>query len=220
MPRLVLKQDSGYITKKEALPFLFASALSDTLPQFWKEMFPHDDDTIGRYFPSNTQSGHLVICRVLDRTDSMEGFVIMEVGKDGTLLNHGTHSAMGDWCDEDVLKNIRKVGRYFMIIDCGHGSAYGSEHAYIFDRVEPDSSSNCVFLSSYTGMGPYPQMVNYEMEIKDSVIIMHYKVQKGEYKENYDIKWVKDRDVDVMYQRKNNSWAATDSTLFGNMDME
>jgi len=224
LPRLILKQDSGYITKKEVLPFLLASGITDTIQGFWKTRFPNDGDTVGRYFRSSTQNGHLAICRSLYKVDSVETFVIMEVAGDGELLSYGIHSSIDYWCDEDAVKNAHKIGRYFIIKGCGHGSGYGSEYADIFDRADTGSVLNYVFLSNYSSHGmpdyEYAQMVTSQIDIRDSGILIHYTIQKGAWKRNYDIKWVKDHIADVMYKRKNNRWAATDSALLENIDME
>ena len=67
---------------------------------------------------------------------------------------------------------------------------------------------------------PYPQIIDSKIELSDSGLVVHYYVQKGRRDKNYDIKWEKDRDADVLYRRANNRWAATDSTLLANMDME
>ena len=215
-----LKNDSGYVTKREILSFLLANNLTDTIKEYWQKRFKNDEDTIGKYFPSNTQGNKILLVKLLYKQDTFEHLVVLEINNSGQLLKNTAYWPNDEWCDQDAVRSFIKTGRYFMITGCGHGSGYGSEYMYIFDRVIPEDNLAKIYISIYKSYG-VKQIVNSTMKIYDSSILIHYTIIDGYYSEIDDkIERNEAKEGDVLYTWVNNNWKASDSSILKEMDMD
>ncbi len=215
-----LKDDSGYIKKKEILSFLLENNLTDTIKEYWQKRFKNDEDTIGKYFPSNTQGNKILLVKLLYKQDSFEHLVVLEINSSGQLLKNTAYWPNDEWCAQDAIRSFTKTGRYFMITGSGHGSGYGSEYKYIFDTVMHEDSLAKIYCTIYRYLG-VEQKVSSTMKIYDSTILVHYIIMNGYYGESDDkIEREEAKEGDVLYTWVNNNWKASDSSILKEMDMD
>lgn len=219
LPTLILQADSGYVTRKELFPFLLTAGLTDSIDSYWEIKFPGNDDTVGKYYPSNSNGNTIVLAKFLNKQDSIEHLILMELRTDGTLLQHTIYSITDEWCNEDALRSFRKTGKFFMITGCGHGSGYSSEFKYIFDRIIPEDSIARIYFSTYRSYG-IPQRVSSAIIQCDTILKVHYTIAKGSEGSNGRTQWTTANESDVSFFWRNNEWVAEDSAILKEMDVD
>lgn len=222
-PVLLLQGDSGTMTKKQALSFLLLTHITDTIDGYWIVGSWGDDDTIGKYFRMNERGDVLALVRVIDAKDSVETYVVVRLDASGRLKRYMRIPYNDLWCEKVGVTNFSRIGKYYLVSTCGHGSGFSSEHRYIFDDVDTGGGSCPIFFGNYyyfcTGDPRYAQMTDADMEIHGDSIVLLYTVQRGN-KEKEEIEWQVERKARVAYVRVNGRWTTGDSSLLEGMDME
>ncbi len=213
---LVLKSDSGYVSKSDALEFLIANHLTDTLDDYWKIRFPGDEDTIGKYYPSNTNGNIILLVKLMDYNKAFERLVLMEISKDGLLLGHTAYDVTDDRC-EDAVRSFRKNGKYFIITGCGHGSGLGWGYGYVFDHVVQEGLLNSIgftgFCATYWANPDQSQRITSTMETDDTSVLLHYTIMTGWNNRGDEIQWQPPIKADVRYTWEDDHWITKDSAL-------
>lgn len=217
--QLRLDSDSGYIQASEALEFLLDAALIDTtggyirgsgtfftypVPDneevYYKECGYEPTDTIGKYYTFKKTKNYLVALSLSN------DIFLLELTPENDLVRydfrgHGAHGCC--WNDFDDL--LKKYGDYFGTITCGTGPAYCSAYITFFkDKILTENKSLPLSMfSGAWGEGIPGYMLHSIPELKDSVLVMHYTVEKFINDENDEMKIVSVDSFIVNYSYKN-----------------
>ncbi len=220
---LILKSDSGYVSKSEALGFLIANQLTDTTGDYWKIRFPKNGDTIGKYYPSNTRGNTILLVKAMDKNTTFETHMLLEINKDGQLISHSSYGVEDDRC-EDAIMSFRKKGKYFIITGCGHGSGLGWEYGYVFPHAVQGGQLNAICFSSFCSISwanpEQAQKVSSTMEMDDTSLLFHYTIKAGWNNRSDEIQWQSVRKADVRYTWQTDHWVTKDSALLENVCLD
>ncbi len=222
VPRLQLTSDSGYITKNVALSFLLAANLTDATGDYWKERYPRNTDTVGKYYRTDS-GGVMVLLEAWSGKDASELLFAIELRKDGTMARTETYTTFsGHWCQESPVRTFSKAGPYFMITGCGHGSGYSSEYRYIFRHPLPEDKLDAIYFGSYSSLNTndpeFAQLVNSEMSIAGDSIVLRYHVHRGEKGDT--MTWDSGTTRTVAYTWDKDHWETGDSALLTDLNTE
>lgn|GEM_PF-6168835 len=103
---MILPYDSGYITNKNALSFLLAAGLTDTsIHHKWDKQIK-DDDTIGKYYPSNTNGNKMILAKIFDRRDSSNQLILIELDGKGRIIQQTPYFSLDDGYNELNFNNL------------------------------------------------------------------------------------------------------------------
>lgn len=217
----ILVNDSGYITKRQAYPFLTSIGLSNTPGGFWFKELVSDNDTVGKYYRSNERGHYIVLIRAFCKTDSSETLILAYLKSDGKLLAYRSYGSLDYHCHKDAVTSFCKVGKYFMLWGCEYGSGYGSTWAYVFESMPKDELSK-IFFGCFSTMGmdnpEYPQQLKSVMELTDSGILMHYTLNTGRWGA-VGIVWRVVQKADVDFAMRNGDWVASDSSILQKVEI-
>ncbi len=216
--QIIQAKDSGYITKHKGIEFLIAAKLTDTLNSYWSQA--KDNDTIGKYY-RNPSSNSYFFCTIdLSKKYSFETHLLIEVKSNGKILEtqrffHGNYSC----CWENYYEGFNKHGKYFGLKTCGTGSGYCASYLYLFKEILSQESQNSI-PESYWSSFVISQNLTSKLELKNDVLIMHYKLEKGELNENSNFKVNETRIFDVRYVFKNKKWVTRENKKFDGLDLD
>ncbi len=155
--------------------------------------------------------------KLIGQKDSLEHIAVMEIDSAGKLSSYTLYYVEDQWC-EDAVRSFQKVGKFFMLTGCGHGSGYGTEYRYIFDHIVPEEQLPAIYLSSFVGCGS-PHDISSTMQVTDTAVIVDYFVKKGQISGD-SLRWGAGKNVDITYTWKHSSWQASDSTALADLEME
>ena len=227
IPKLLLKNDSGFVTKKEVLPFLLGVGLTDTIsPNFsdwwgkWKET-----DTLGKYYIQDKGGNFLLCVFEVDKEDTLNTHLLIELKKDGTLKKcERIFQGGASFCEfGEFFYGFSKHGKYFTLTFCTHGSGFGGEWDYILDTIRPQEEMNPICRRNYSAHGGEnfgEQSISSSIKLTDSNCIVHYFIRTDTYTEKTNkTKWGLPQEMEINYTLKNGKWEADDSSKFKGMDI-
>lgn len=218
--KLILSNDSGFVIKKNGLPFLLATSLTDTTDSFWNQA--KDNDTIGKYYKVR-ETGSYFYCSIdLTKKYTFETHLLIEINPVGEILKseryfHGNYPC----CWDNYYEGFNKFGDYFGLKTCGTGSGYCASYLYLFKDILPQEKQNSIPQSYWSslGAGGLSQSFSSEMEFKKDKLVLHYKLEDGELDDSSNFKIKKTKTFDVNYVFKNNKWTTNDSSKFEGLDL-
>jgi len=219
---LIFSQDSGFILKKDGLPFLLSVTLTDTSGSQWTWSQVKDNDTIGKYYQVK-QTGNFFVCTIeLTKKYAFVSHLLLEIKSDGTILKnerfiHGNYPC----CWDNFYEGFKKRGEYFYFKTCGTGSGYCGSRIYLFKNIISQDKQNAIPESyrSFSGDGQ-SEVLTSTMELRENYIIMHYKLETGNVDRNSKNFKAKKKDkFDIKYILHNSNWVATDSTKIKDLDL-
>jgi len=173
--KLILTNDSGFVTKKEGLAFLLANSLTDTLP--WSDTIYYDSpitlfdgtthtywidngddgwylfkqtDTIGKYYRIENSNNYMMCLIDYGSKYDFETHLVIEITSDGKLVKserffHGNYPC----CWGNNYDGFSKYGDFFGIEICGTGSGYCASYLHLFKEVTPQDSINSIRLNCW-----------------------------------------------------------------------
>ena len=207
-----MEKDSGYIIKKDGLPFLLASKLMDTIGYSWEN--PKENDTIAKYYKVK-QTGNYIICFIdFVVKDNNPKVILIELKQDGTILKterfgQGFYAC----CWDDLFEGFVKYGDYFCLKICGEGTGYCSSNIYLFKNIIPEDSLNDIVENYWSSIGElFAKNLTSTIELHNDYIIMHYKFEDGKLDDNSNFKVKETKKFDIKYVLKNNLWMPIDNT--------
>jgi hypothetical protein len=207
--KLILTQDSGFITKEVGLAFLLSNSLTDS--SSWEHC--NQTDTIGKYYRMENNN-HYIMCLVDYSGYCYENHIIIEINENGELLKSERffHGNYFPW--NNVYDGFSKYGDFFGIKT---GAGLASSVLYLFKEVTSQDSILPIYFSCGTP--------NFEcfffyfhtpfMEWKKDELILHYTFEEREvkYDEKRDdfITKIHNRSkFTINYFYENGKWNTTD----------
>ena len=207
-----MEKDSGYIIKKDGLPFLLASSLTDTIGRSWG--FPKDNDTIAKYYKVK-QTGNTIICfedyAVMNKIPQV---ILIEIKQDGTIIKKERfNQSYATCCWDDKFFGFVKYGSYFCLKNCEDGSGFCSSHLYLFKNVITQDSINDILENCWSSFGELVLTnLTSSIDLHDDYIIMHYAFEGGKLDDKSHYTAKEKKKFNIKYVLKNNKWITTDST--------
>jgi hypothetical protein len=203
--------DSGYITKKDGLPFLLKENLTDTSKVFWNDISAND--TIGKFY-REPKAGHYFVY-LYNKSLEYKGecHTLLDISDSGKLLRHTDflHGNHGCCLDNYYYDGFNKVGDFFALNTCGTGAGYCAKYLWLFDKVTPQEQQKSIYESIWTSIGPESQYLSSQKEIKYDTLIMYYKLEKGELDDSSEFIVKKIERFNVKYFLKDDRWLTADS---------
>jgi hypothetical protein len=205
---LNFSNDSGYVVKKNGLPFLLSIMMTDTINSFWSHA--KENDTIGKYY-RNTESGTYFICLIdLSSKFDFETHLLLEIKADGTVIKneryfHGNYSC----CWNNYYEGFYKRNNFFVMTTCGTGSGYCGSQIYIFKEIIPQNSQKSISKSYWSSNGEdkYSLNLSSAIEWKEDCLLVHYTLEKGKLIKKYSkFKVKKSEKFEIQYLLKNGQW--------------
>jgi hypothetical protein len=217
---LPLLQDSGFVLKKDGLPFLLSNRLTDTTDASWNHL--NDNDTIAKYYRIN-QTGHFYYCTVdLSKKYTYETHLLLELTPDAKIIKsaryfHSHYSCCwGSYCD-----GFNRYGDFFGIKTCATGSGFCASNLYLFKTLVQQDEQSLIPLGYLEAIGVErrPQRVSSTLEIKRNELIMHYLTEVGDLDEQGNFKVKKTKKMNATFIFRNNQWVCRDSAILAKFDL-
>ena len=218
--KLMLENDSGFVIKKNGLPFLLETSLTDTIDSFWNQV--KDSDTIGKYYKVS-QTGNYFYCSIdLTRKYSFETHLLIEIKPSGEILRferffHGNYPC----CWDNYYEGFNTFGEYFGLKTCETGSGYCASYLYLFKEILPQDKQNSIPQTYWSsiGAGGLSQSLSSEMEFKKDNLFVYYKLEDGELDDRSNFNIQKIKTLEVKYMFKNNTWITNDCSKFDGLNL-
>lgn len=233
--KLILANDSGFITKEFGLNFLLNDSLIlyanelETTPDelFWQDY--NLTDTIGKYY-NKENSDHYIMCLIdFFGEKSFEDYIIIEINAKGELLKSEKFSPKRYRCWTDAYDGFSKYNDFFGIKVCIGGPGWSYTDLYLFKEIMPQDSINPVPVSGWLdhaaeGLDFLRTFEVSSMEIKKNEVIIHYLKDKEKYKYDKKGKFLygetveKDKKITVEYIYNNGKWEVKNKSEWKKLD--
>ena len=216
--KLILTNDSGFVTKKEGLAFLLANSLTDTSEYKTSWDLCSQSDTIGKYYRMGN-SDNYIMC-LANYGDTIYGHIqpiIIKIGSNGELVKSEKfyHRLCGR---VNEYSNFSKYGDIFSIELCCRGPGFCSSDLYLFKDVTPFDSITPIPFMCWFADGEIDDFSSFtsKMEIKNDELSFHYVLESGKYKYNKkkgksDFKVHYRKEFTIKYFYENGKWITNDS---------
>ena len=224
--KLILTQDSGYVTKEVGLAFLLANSLTDTTPNANAWHLFNQTDTIGKYYKIEN-SDHYIMCFIdygSQKEYLFETHIIIEIDANGNLLKnerffHGNYPC----CWNNLYDGFSKYDNFFGIQICGTGSGFCSSCLCLFKEVIPQDSIFPIPFNYWDGMeGFFFHFYTLKMKMKKDELILHYILEKGKmkYDKNDEIylKTKHRNKFNIKYFYEDGQWKTKDTEKLKELD--
>jgi hypothetical protein len=221
---LKLTGDSGYITKRAGLKFLFSQGLTDTADRLWKLL--KDRDTIGKYYQTIPGGGYLLCLLNTDINAHACHYLFKISGRANNkeILSkekyfHGNYAC----CWKNDFEGFRKLQDFFYLKTCVTGSGYCGRKFYLFKDIHPQDSLNCIYESNYSYFIDKFHSLSSTIKLNGNNLKIQYIERNGiikEYKNKdyYDNITQDSLQFTVSYCYNNDNWYAADSTYLRDLD--
>jgi hypothetical protein len=202
----VFKEDTGFIIKRTALPYLLAAKLIDTTMADWSDT--PDNDTIGKYYQLNKDSGYLA-CILNYTKDGNEYLLLFETDTTGSVKKtfpyyYGTSHC----CWAAAFDGFGRLGNYFFVRTCETGTAFCGSDLYLFKTAQSQEQQYPIFEWNWIGSDAADPTIHEILSVLEAAgddINVYYKVIAGAARTRVD-------SFDVKYRMVNNIWVANDSS--------
>lgn len=218
---LPLLQDSGFVTKKDGLPFLIAHKLTDTTGSYWDNL--QASDTIGKYYKIK-ESGHFYYCTIDYSPEyTFETHLIIEFNQDGKLLQsarffHGHYHC----CWDNRFEGFNRYGDFFGIKTCTTGSGFCATDLYLFKTLRQQEEQTFIPLGQWFAFGNdigEPRNVSANLEWNKNELIVHYLLEDGVLDDQGNFKVKQTRKMDVTFIFKNQHWVCKNRDQLAKFDL-
>lgn len=219
----ILAGDSGYLAKKDLLPYILSEKLLDTsgTSQRWNEL--QDSTIIGKYYKNER---NYIIC-INNLSDAATSVILCETNHTGHI---GVHTYYGQSlaqssCTGIGISGFGKMQDYYFIRSCVWGSLYAGSELTFFKNVLPQETLNSIPESSWRGLVKGDTSIYRELQatihISHDSINAHYAIIQEIEKVPAGPRTARETidSFDVVYLMKDKQWIATDSakiTLYRN----
>jgi len=159
-----------------------------------------------------------VACVTVADENSLSYFLLLETTPDEKIQKAMPYEGDYSCCSGNHFDAFGKLNDYFYLRTCGTGTAFCRSDLYIFKNITGQESQESVlewYWLGYTGVENQFEQLSSTMELKKDSIFMHYKLEKGNNKEDKQ-KVETTHCFDVKYVIVNGKWSATDSTELKN----
>lgn len=203
----VFKNDTGYIIKRSALPYLLSSKLIDTTIADWS--YTTDSDTIGKYYQLNKDSDYLA-CILDHGGDGRENLLLFETHPDGSVKkSYHYYYGTSHCCWTSAFDGFGRLGDYFFVRTCGTGAAMCTSDLYLFKTAQAQEEQQPI--SEWYWMGsnaedPAIHEVLSVVDVKGDSVTVQYTAIEG-------VEPVKMDSFDITYRMTDNRWVPNDSTM-------
>jgi len=167
--KLILTNDSGFVTKKEGVAFLLANSIIDTN----NFLYVTDNDTIGKYYRIDS-SNRYIMC-LLGCPEHFYPFAnrIIEITSNGELVKNEIFAFP---CSNIPYNKIfSRYGDFFGIRTCYiYVGAFRSD-LFLFKEITPQDSITPILFSYWHHQGRifYKKSIS-NIEVKGNELIIHY----------------------------------------------
>lgn len=217
---LPILHDSGFVLKKDGLPFLLSNRLSDTTDASWNHL--NDNDTIAKYYRIK-QTGHFYYCTVdLSNKYTYETHLLLELTPDAEIIKsaryfHSHYSC----CWGNYFDGFNRYGDFFGIKTCATGSGFCASNLYLFETLAQQDEQSPIPLGYWEAIGVErrPQRVSSTLELTRNELIMHYLTEVGDLDEQDNFKVKKTKKLDATFIFRNNQWVCRDSAELAKFDL-
>ena len=218
---LLLQQDSGFVTKKDGLPFLIANNLTDTVGSYWDNL--QDSDTLGKYYKVK-ESGHFYYCSIDYSPEyTFETHLVIELNQVGKLLQsarffHGNYSC----CWDNPYEGFNRYGDFFGIKTCSTGSGFCATDLYLFKTLRQQEEQTSIPLGLWSAFGNdigEPRSISANLEVNKNELIVHYLLEDGELDDEGNFKVKLTRKMDATFIFKNQRWVCKDREQLAKFDL-
>lgn len=208
----VFTGDSGYLTKREVLPFAVANDLFDsaTLSQIKLDIA---DTTIMAKYYAMEKFGHYLVCMDNVHHPGVP-FYLFEVMPNGTIRNKQAyhHQNYCNCWDERI--GLGRLDDYYYVRICGTGSNFKASKLYVFKKLLPQESLHAIPEYAEEGIpdaAPYTRYVRGKFEVEHDLdeIIGTYEVVRKTPDTYFALR---EDSFEIYYQQKGEDWIATDTT--------
>lgn len=210
LPAQMAAQDSGFLTKRDGLPWLLKLGVADTTDSLaratWRLVAP--TDTIGKYYRTARTGNTLVLCEVETGVFPDENHWLLEIAPDGRLRQRqryflGKYACTGG----NFLAGFRQAGTWFLLGSNNTGTAFCTGFVSIFDRALPPKDGHRIltYLADDAGQRLATRLTA-RTEFRHDTLLAHYAERqwsphRGAATTAYDIRYV----------RHDSGWRALDS---------
>ncbi|MBC9909244.1 hypothetical protein [Chitinophaga varians] len=197
--------DSGYLRKREVLPFLAVNHLTDSSAEIWRDY--DNTDILGKYY--RLPAGNVIACLKEVGADS---HWLLEINSYDSVLRkeryfHGMYPACWDGFD-----GFTKTGDCYFLKICGTGSGFSSSNVYVFRHVTAQDSLHHILEAAWSRQAGEISSLTSIRELKSDTLRMYYTL----------IKWRDEEDIPILgdtarfavtYVNDRRGWHALDSTF-------
>lgn len=218
---LPLRRDSGFVTKKDGLPFLIANNLTDTVGSYWDNL--QDSDTLGKYYKIK-ESGHFYYCSIDYSPEyTFETHLIIELNQVGKVLQsarffHGHYHC----CWDNRYEGFNRYGDFFGIKTCSTGSGFCATDLYLFKKLRQQEEQTSIPLGQWSAFGNdigEPRSVSANLEWNKNELIVHYLLEDGVLDDEGNFKVKLTRKMDATFIFKNQHWVCKDREQLAKFDL-
>ncbi|WP_421799804.1 hypothetical protein [Haliscomenobacter sp.] len=218
---LPLRQDSGFVTKKDGLPFLIANKLTDTVGSYWDNL--QDGDTLGKYYKIK-ESGHFYYCSIDYSPEyTFETHLIIELNQAGKVLQsarffHGHYHC----CWDNRFEGFNRYGDFFGIKTCSTGSGFCATDLYLFKKLRQQEEQTSIPLGLWSAFGNdigEPRSISANLEWNKNELIVHYLLEDGVLDDEGNFKVKLTRKMDATFIFKNQHWVCKDREQLAKFDL-
>lgn len=221
---LTLINDSGYINKKQGLPFLLHRKFSDTTQKSWR--YIKDTDTIAKYYKKNKNTYFICFFDYNMIQYDFETNLLIEIkvsSKKQEVIKveryfHGNYS-----CCWNNFDGFQKKGDYFMFNYCGTGSGYCSSQMVIMQDVLPQEKASYILNNNSfcnSEFGYYSTCYGRLLKISDSQVEIEYHYQNGKMGPNCFDGEVSEKNVyKITFTKHIDKWVPNDTTVYNKINI-
>ena len=214
--KLILANDSGFVTLKDGFDFLLYNSLIDTIPISNAWDLYNQTDTIGKYYRMGNNN-HYIMCLLAPASNefAFEHYIIMEIDAEGKLLKSERffHSHYR-YCWNNDYDGFFKYGNFFGFKQCSTGTGFAHTFLYLFKEVTSQYSMTPILINYYYCYIEYFTLSTISMKIKKDELIVHHVKETGkEQEEEIDDNYFKVLHVDkfkIKYFYENGQWNTKD----------